>query len=269
MRDVDSFDGGRLPRPPSSARDPQRDGESTDTIRPRVLASSRPLRSRPLSCNQIPSVGGSPGIQTFPRKLVVLRREKARKAVLPLRGPQGRGLIDAQRPSGVPERQTESRGGDPDAMEAFTILLALMLVLVGLGLGTTMQVNQLKTAMRQPKALVIGMVCQYGLMPVFAYALCSAFNLDKGTALGIILVGSCPGGVSHVHPTNSSTPPTTTTTRRGGGCPPPCLLPAHWLTRDRPVLTTRAPQTSSRIGVAVMSHFRSQCQPLPLSPLLL
>ena len=89
-------------------------------------------------------------------------------------------------------------------MEAFTILLALMLVLVGLGLGTTMQVDQLKTAMRQPKALVIGMVCQYGLMPVFAYALCSAFNLDKGTALGIILVGSCPGGVSHVHPTNSS-----------------------------------------------------------------
>ena len=89
-------------------------------------------------------------------------------------------------------------------MEAFTILLALMLVLVGLGLGTTMQVNQLKTAMRQPKALVIGMVCQYGLMPVFAYALCSAFNLDKGTALGVILVGSCPGGVSHVPPTNSS-----------------------------------------------------------------
>ena len=187
---------------------------------------------------------------------------------MPLRSPQGRGLIDAQRPSGVPERQTESRGGDTDAMEAFTILLALMLVLVGLGLGTTMQVNQLKTAMRQPKALVIGMVCQYGLMPVFAYALCSAFNLDKGTALGVILVGSCPGGVSHSLP---STPPQQQQPKEEEDALPlaPCPLPAHWLTRDRPVLTTRAPQTSSRIGVAVMSHFRSQCQPLPLSPLLL
>jgi BASS family bile acid:Na+ symporter len=33
-------------------------------------------------------------------------------------------------------------------------------------------------------------------MPLFAFALCKAFSLKEAYAVGVILVGSCPGGAT-------------------------------------------------------------------------
>ena len=47
-----------------------------------------------------------------------------------------------------------------------------------------------------PKEVVIGAVAQYTIMPVIAWLLCKVMNLPADLALGVILVGCCPGGTA-------------------------------------------------------------------------
>lgn len=48
----------------------------------------------------------------------------------------------------------------------------------------------------RPKEVVIGAVAQYTIMPVIAWLLCKVMNLPADLALGVILVGCCPGGTA-------------------------------------------------------------------------
>ena len=44
--------------------------------------------------------------------------------------------------------------------------------------------------------MIIGAVAQYTIMPVVAWVLCKVMNLPADLALGVILVGCCPGGTA-------------------------------------------------------------------------
>ncbi|QDZ24508.1 bile acid:sodium symporter [Chloropicon primus] len=79
-------------------------------------------------------------------------------------------------------------------MELLTIALALFLVLVGFGLGTTLEPSSIRAAVKHPSGLICAACCQFGFMPLISYLLCNAFSLPKDVALGVILVGSSPGG---------------------------------------------------------------------------
>ena len=46
------------------------------------------------------------------------------------------------------------------------------------------------------KEVIIGAVAQYTIMPVVAWVLCKIMNLPADLALGVILVGCCPGGTA-------------------------------------------------------------------------
>ena len=48
----------------------------------------------------------------------------------------------------------------------------------------------------RPKEVIIGAVAQYTIMPVVAWVLCKIMNLPADLALGVILVGCCPGGTA-------------------------------------------------------------------------
>jgi BASS family bile acid:Na+ symporter len=50
--------------------------------------------------------------------------------------------------------------------------------------------------MKQPFHILLGAVAQYTIMPFVAFGLTKVFGLDPYLAVGIILVGCCPGGVS-------------------------------------------------------------------------
>ena len=79
-------------------------------------------------------------------------------------------------------------------MDLLTIVLGLFLVVVGFGLGSTLDPSSVSAAVKRPLGLFIAACCQFGFMPLISYLLCSAFNVEKGAALGIILVGCSPGG---------------------------------------------------------------------------
>ena len=64
------------------------------------------------------------------------------------------------------------------------------------GMGLTIKVEDFKVVFTRPKDLCIGFVLQYTVMPLAAFALAKAFQLPADLALGVILVGCCPGGTA-------------------------------------------------------------------------
>ena len=71
-----------------------------------------------------------------------------------------------------------------------------MLGLIMLGMGMTMTLADFKAVLQAPKAVAAGVVAQFVIMPALAYALCQVFQLPKEIAIGVILVGCCPGGTA-------------------------------------------------------------------------
>ncbi|MCH2002037.1 bile acid:sodium symporter family protein [Acinetobacter seifertii] len=71
-----------------------------------------------------------------------------------------------------------------------------ILGIIMLGMGMTMTVDDFKGVLQSPKAVLIGVVAQFVVMPGLAYVLCKLFNLSPEIAVGVILVGCCPGGTA-------------------------------------------------------------------------
>ena len=83
--------------------------------------------------------------------------------------------------------------------EAFVWLKAYIIWMLGIimfGMGMTMTVDDFKGVLHSPKAVVIGVVAQFMLMPGLAYLLCQLFQLPPAIAIGVILVSCCPGGTA-------------------------------------------------------------------------
>ena len=65
-----------------------------------------------------------------------------------------------------------------------------------LTMGMTLSTKDFQILAKHPADIFIGACAQYTLMPLLAFALVHIFNLPKGIAVGLLLVGTCPGGVS-------------------------------------------------------------------------
>lgn len=64
------------------------------------------------------------------------------------------------------------------------------------GMGLTIKTEDFRIVFTRPKDLCIGFLLQYTVMPVSAFVLAKAFGLPADLALGVILVGCCPGGTA-------------------------------------------------------------------------
>ena len=73
-----------------------------------------------------------------------------------------------------------------------TAILGFIMLTMGLTLSTT----DFKVLLSRPFDIFIGACAQFILMPLIAYTLVHVFHLDRQLAIGILLVGCCPGGVS-------------------------------------------------------------------------
>jgi BASS family bile acid:Na+ symporter len=63
-------------------------------------------------------------------------------------------------------------------------------------MGATLSVEDFSNALRMPKAVLVGMILQFSVMPIVGWAIAESFGFEAAVAAGIILVGSCSGGVS-------------------------------------------------------------------------
>jgi len=64
------------------------------------------------------------------------------------------------------------------------------------GMGLTLNLKDFVAVFRRPKDVIVGCLCQFIIMPLLALALAWAFRLPPELALGVVLVGCCPGGTS-------------------------------------------------------------------------
>ena len=71
-----------------------------------------------------------------------------------------------------------------------------MLGVVMFGMGLTLKPSDFKPVLMHPKDIIVGELAQFLVMPSVAWCLCRLLNLPSELALGVILVGCCPGGTA-------------------------------------------------------------------------
>ena len=71
-----------------------------------------------------------------------------------------------------------------------------LLGIVMFGMGMTLKLSDFKVVFTKPKAVITGILSQFIIMPLIAWVLCLVFQLPTELAVGVMLVGCCPGGTS-------------------------------------------------------------------------
>ena len=71
-----------------------------------------------------------------------------------------------------------------------------LLGVVMFGMGLTLNLKDFKIVFSRPKDVLVGCLAQFTIMPLLAWGLAKAFQLDEALALGMVLVGCCPGGTA-------------------------------------------------------------------------
>ena len=74
--------------------------------------------------------------------------------------------------------------------------ISTMLGIIMLGMGMTLHWQDFSHVLRHPRDLGLGLVVQFGCMPLLAFALCHVFALPPELAMGMILEGTAPGGTA-------------------------------------------------------------------------
>ena len=77
-----------------------------------------------------------------------------------------------------------------------TSLITPFLGLVMFGMGLTLDPHDFKVVFTRPKDIIIGSLAQFIIMPLTAFLLTRIFRLSDELAVGVILVGCCPGGTA-------------------------------------------------------------------------
>ncbi|WP_274584690.1 bile acid:sodium symporter family protein [Neisseria leonii] len=71
-----------------------------------------------------------------------------------------------------------------------------VLGVIMLGMGMTLGKEDYRILAQRPLDILIGALAQYTIMPLLAIAVAKVLGLSAGLTLGLVLVGTCPGGVS-------------------------------------------------------------------------
>ncbi|BCL39586.1 bile acid:sodium symporter family protein [Nostoc sp. MS1] len=74
--------------------------------------------------------------------------------------------------------------------------ISIALGVVMLGMGLTITLEQLKGLRYAGKALILGVVLQFTIMPLLGWLAATVLKLPPMLALGVILVGASPGGTA-------------------------------------------------------------------------
>ena len=71
-----------------------------------------------------------------------------------------------------------------------------LLMVVMFGMGLTMKLSDFAVVFSRPRDVLIGCTAQFIFMPLLAFALGRLFGLSDELLVGVVLVGTCPGGTS-------------------------------------------------------------------------
>jgi bile acid:Na+ symporter, BASS family len=78
----------------------------------------------------------------------------------------------------------------------FTKLIVPLIQLIMFSMGTEMSLKDFEGVIKTPKAVLIGLVCHFTIMPLVGFILATSFGFPPEIAAGVILMGSVPSGVT-------------------------------------------------------------------------
>jgi len=76
------------------------------------------------------------------------------------------------------------------------ILVIPMLQLIMFGMGTKLNLKDFKAELAKPKGILIGTTMAFTIMPLLGLMVAKLFKFPPEIAVGVILIGSCPGGAA-------------------------------------------------------------------------
>jgi bile acid:Na+ symporter, BASS family len=75
-------------------------------------------------------------------------------------------------------------------------VLAAMIFVIMLGMGAALTPRDFMLAIKKPFGLLVGLLSQYGIMPAIALALALILPVPDTVKIGIVIMGSMPGGTT-------------------------------------------------------------------------
>lgn len=76
------------------------------------------------------------------------------------------------------------------------VLLGLMIFLLMFAIGAGLHVEDFKRSLKDKKSLILGLLCQYGMMPLLALMLSAVFAVSEEAYIVLLIIGVAPGGTS-------------------------------------------------------------------------
>jgi len=76
------------------------------------------------------------------------------------------------------------------------VLITPLIQLIMFGMGTSMSINDFLGVAKMPKGVIIGLLCQFTIMPVIGFLLANLSAFPPEIAAGMILIGCSPSGMA-------------------------------------------------------------------------
>lgn len=75
-------------------------------------------------------------------------------------------------------------------------VINVLLGVILFGMGTTLKIEHFVNVFKRPKEILLGVSAQYLIMPLLAFTIASLFSLNEALTVGLVLVGTVPGGTA-------------------------------------------------------------------------
>ena len=77
-----------------------------------------------------------------------------------------------------------------------SVLFIPVLQIIMFAMGTTLSLADFLRVFKMPVGILIGLICQFTIMPIIGYSLAYSFGLPPEIAAGLVLVGCSPSGLA-------------------------------------------------------------------------
>lgn len=77
-----------------------------------------------------------------------------------------------------------------------SVLIVPLIQIIMFGMGTSLSIQDFAEVVKMPKGVIVGLLCQFTIMPILGITLALSFGFSAEIAAGIVLIGASPGGVA-------------------------------------------------------------------------
>ena len=75
-------------------------------------------------------------------------------------------------------------------------LIVPLLQIIMFGMGSQLSIKNFEGVIKMPKGVLVGVVCQFSIMPIIGISLATIFGFPPEVAAGVVLIGSSPSGLA-------------------------------------------------------------------------